>query len=69
MSDHLGPGCGKKIEVTVPTRFSCKLVTTTCGSTGIYGYPEFCERCEPKYADRDWRREAEEAGENFDSDY
>lgn len=66
---HIGVGCGREIEVTVPTRFSCKLVKTRCGSTGIHGYPQFCDTCAPKYADRDWRREAIEAGENFDDDY
>lgn len=62
-------GCGKMIEVAVPTRFTHKLVRTKCGSTGYYGYPEFCPKCEKKYEGRDWRREAEDAGEQWDSDY
>ena len=62
-------GCGKKIEIVVPTRFAAKMVTTSCGSTGIDGYPNFCDACEKLYAGRDWRREAIEAGENFDEEY
>jgi hypothetical protein len=63
------PGCGKQTEQVVPTRYSAKIVPIKCGSTGINGYPVFCEACEPKYADRDWRAEATENGENFDDDY
>lgn len=63
------PGCGKAIEQVIPTKYSAKLVPAICGQTGIYGYPIFCEECEPLYKDRDWRREAEENGENWDEDY
>jgi hypothetical protein len=63
------PGCGKEIEVVVPTKYATKMVKTTCGSTGYYGYPNFCEPCAEKYAHRDWRREAEEAGEQWEEDY
>lgn len=63
------PGCRKQIEVWVPTRYSAKAIKVPCGSTGIDGYPNFCEECEPKYAHRDWRREAEMAGEQWDDDY
>jgi len=63
------PGCGKRITITVPTKFSCKIIPFTCGGTGFYGYPEFCEKCAPKYAHRNWRREAEENGEQWDDDY
>jgi len=62
-------GCGAKIEVAIPKGYGYKMVDTVCGSTGIGGYPNFCEECEKLNAGRDWRREAEEAGENFDSDY
>ena len=62
-------GCGKQIEVTVPTRYSAKLIKTKCGSTSIYGDPNLCEDCEKKYAGVDWRREAELAGEQWDEDY
>jgi hypothetical protein len=63
------PGCGKKITQMVPTKYSYKEVPAKCGQTGLYGYPIFCEECEPLYADRDWRREAEENGEQWDDDY
>ena len=62
-------GCGKSIQVTVPTKYSAKIITTQCGGTGIYGYPNFCDECEKIYAGRDWRREAIENGENFDEEY
>lgn len=41
------PGCGAPIEVAVPTKFNYKLVKARCGSTGYYGDPNFCEKCEP----------------------
>lgn len=63
------PGCGKQTTQVVPTRFSSKIVKASCGQTGIYGDPVFCDECAPKYADRNWRREAEEAGERYDEDY
>lgn len=63
------PGCGARITQTVPTKYSYKTVPATYGQTGFYGYPIFCSSCEPKYRDRDWRREAEENGERFDEDY
>jgi hypothetical protein len=62
-------GCGKTVDYTVPTRYSSKIVAYQCGATGIGGYPVFCPECEKKYAGRDWRREAIEAGENFDEEY
>lgn len=63
------PGCNAAIEQWVPTRYSGKMVPAKCGQTGIYGDPIFCEKCEPLYEGRDWRREAEEAGEQWDDDY
>lgn len=63
------PGCGKMTEQVVPTKFSSKIVPIRCGDTGIHGDPVFCDICAPKYADRDWRREAEENGERYDDDY
>ncbi len=62
-------GCGKEIEVGVPTKYSYKMIKMHCGNTGIDGYPVFCEECEVVNAGRDFRREAIEAGENFDDDY
>jgi O-acetyl-ADP-ribose deacetylase (regulator of RNase III) len=63
-----GPGCGKKIDITIPTKYSAKILQMPCGSTGIYGYPNLCEECEKKNEGRDWRREAREAGEYWDED-
>ncbi|MEN6490377.1 MAG: hypothetical protein ABFC85_00120 [Rectinema sp.] len=62
-------GCGVKIPVTVPTKYSAKVLEMPCGSTGIYGYPNLCDKCAEIHKDRDWRRESIEAGENFDEDY
>ena len=62
-------GCNKEIEVTVPTRYSAKLIKTKCGATSPYGDPWLCEACEKKYAGVDWRYEAEMAGEQWDEDY
>ena len=61
-------GCGAKIEQMVPTKFSYKMVPAVCGQTGIYGYPLFCDKCAPKYANVDWRREAELNGEAWDEE-
>ena len=63
-------GCGAKIDQVIPTKYSAKVVTAKCGQAGIHGAPIFCDECEPLYADRNWRREAIENGENWDeSDY
>ncbi len=62
-------GCNKEIEVSVPTRYSYKLIKTRCGATSPYGSPWLCEECEEKNAGRDWRREAELAGEQWDENY
>lgn len=62
-------GCGKKIAVSVPTRYSAKIITTKCGATSPWGDPWLCEKCERIHAGRDWRREAELAGEQWDEDY
>ena len=62
-------GCNVEITVYVPTKYSHKPVKTRCGSTGIYGDPNFCDKCEKHYAGRNWRREAEENGERYDDDY
>ena len=64
----MGAGCGKEIEVTVPTRYSCKLIKVKCGSTSPDGTPWQCEDCEEKNYGRDWRREAVEAGETWGED-
>lgn len=64
-----GAGCGELIEVAVPTRYDYKLIKVKCGSTSPSGYPWLCEKCEIANEGRDFRREAEEAGEQWDEDY
>ena len=58
--------CGKKIEVYVPKGYDYKAIMVSCGSTSPSGNPYLCEQCEKIHAGRDWRREAEEAGERWD---
>jgi hypothetical protein len=62
-------GCGKSIEVNVPTGYSYKQINVRCGNTSPHGDPWLCEECEKIYAGRDWRKEAEENGEQWDDDY
>jgi len=62
-------GCGAETTQVVPKKYIDKVVPATCGQTGYYGYPIFCDKCSPLYAGRDWRREAEENGEQWDDDY
>lgn len=38
-------GCGQKMEVSIPTRYSAKMVTVRCGSTSIYGDMNLCDNC------------------------
>lgn len=38
-------GCGQKMEVAIPTRYSAKMVTVKCGSTSIYGDMNLCATC------------------------
>jgi hypothetical protein len=61
--------CGKEIQVFVERGYTYKEITVPCGSTSPSGFPWLCDTCEKKYEHRDWRREAELNGENFDSDY
>jgi hypothetical protein len=58
--------CNKPITVYVPKGYGVKEVTVRCGNTSPYGTPWLCDDCEQKHAHRDWRREAEEAGERWD---
>ena len=59
-------GCGKKITEYIPRGYDYKEVTVRCGSTSPSGYPYLCVECEVTDGHRDWRREAEEAGETWD---
>lgn len=61
--------CGIRFEVYVPKGYDYKAIMVKCGSTSPTGYPWLCEKCEKLHEGRDWRREAIEAGENFDDDY
>jgi hypothetical protein len=61
--------CGKRIKEFVSRGHSYVEVEVACGSTSPSGYPWLCPECEEKHAGRDWRREAEEAGEQWDDDY
>lgn len=58
-------GCNKPMQVYVPRGYDYKEITVHCGNTSPYGDPWLCPSCERKYAGRDWRREAIEAGENW----
>lgn len=60
--------CGKQIEVYVG-KWHHRKVTVNCGNTSPTGYPWQCDVCRIKNAHRDWRLEAEEAGEQWDEDY
>jgi hypothetical protein len=61
--------CGKPIQVFVERGYSYKEITVACGSTSPSGYPWLCPKCEKKHENRDWRREAEMNGEQWDDDY
>jgi hypothetical protein len=37
--------CGKVIEITISTKFSCRLVQVRCGSTSIHGGVNQCDDC------------------------
>ena len=49
--------------------YSYNEITVRCGSTSPHGSPWLCDACEKLNAGRDWRREATEAGEQWDDDY
>jgi len=59
-------GCGKDIEVYVERGWHYKPIIVSCGSTSPSGYPWLCDDCEVREGHRDWRHEAEEAGERWD---
>lgn len=61
--------CGKEIKEWVPRGYGYVEITVKCGSTSPSGEPWLCEDCEKIHAGRDWRREAEENGEQWDEDY
>ncbi len=64
----MSAGCG--VDVTAYTgKWSEREITVKCGNTSPYGTPYQCEACERKNRNRDWRKEAEDAGERWDDDY
>ena len=63
------PGCGKEIQEYVPRGFRYIEITVRCGTTSPDGNPFLCPACEEIHQDVDWRRLAEEAGEQWDDDY
>lgn len=62
-------GCGKEMQEFVERGYHYKEITVRCGNTSPHGSPWLCEKCEKKNAGRDWRREAELNGEQWDEDY
>jgi hypothetical protein len=61
--------CGEKIQVYVQSGWDYKEITVKCGNTSPSGDPWLCDKCEKQHKGRDWRREAEENGEQWDDDY
>ena len=62
-------GCGCRIKVYVEKGFDYVPIHVSCGNTSPSGNPWLCDECEEKEGDHNWRREAEEAGEQWDDDY
>ena len=60
--------CGKNIQVWVPSGWDYKEITVRCGNTSPTGDPWLCEDCEKKHSGRNWRAEAEYAGETWDEE-
>jgi len=61
-------GCDKPMEVYIPKGWDYKAITVRCGNTSPSGNPYLCEQCAEKYAGRNWRAEAIEAGETWEED-
>ena len=61
--------CGEKMDVVIASGFTGKVIQVRCGSTSPDGNPWLCDKCEVLHKGRNWRREAEEAGEQWDDDY
>ena len=55
--------CGKTIEVTIPTRYSAKVIKARCGGTSIYGDMNLCEECESQGVPNPPAYMCEDAGE------
>jgi hypothetical protein len=61
--------CYKVIEVAVESGWTHKMIKVRCGNTSPHGSPWMCDACAKKNEGRDWRREAELDGEQWDEDY
>lgn len=59
-------GCGARIEVYVERGFNYKAINVNCGNTSPDGTHWLCDDCERKEGHRDWRQEAEAAGERWE---
>jgi len=57
------------MQVYVPKGYDYREITVRCGNTSPSGYPWQCDECAKRNAGRDWKREAAEAGEQWDEDY
>lgn len=58
--------CGKPITVYVPSGWDMKAINVRCGNTSPHGSPWLCDECARKHEGRNWRREAEDAGERWE---
>lgn len=58
-------GCRKPMKKFVERGFRYLEVTVRCGQTSPSGEPWLCEACAKANRGRDWRREAEQAGETW----
>ncbi len=65
----MSAGCGKKLKEYVPRGYDYREITVKCGNTSPDGSPWQCEKCAKRNAGRNWRYEAEMAGEQWDDDY
>lgn len=63
------PGCGESMTTYIPRGFGYREIEVSCGSTSPDGNPFLCPKCEEEYKDVNWRRLAEENGEQWDDDY
>lgn len=58
--------CNKPMTTMVPSGWDYKEITVHCGNTSPTGNPFLCPACERAEGHRNWRQEAEEAGERWD---
>jgi hypothetical protein len=56
------------MQVYVPRGWDYREITVRCGNTSPTGEPYLCGDCAKRHAGRDWRREAIEAGEQWEEE-